>query len=86
MVTLPPFPTLQELDNELKNSNDVNIQPNSNEESEGEIQANSQALPRNIIETKPEPPQLHHELAILVPNIIASTDRLFFIFHTYQGQ
>ena len=60
IAVMPPFSTLHELDNELKNSSDVNVQPDSNEENEGEIQANSQALPRNITETKPEPLQLYH--------------------------
>ena len=85
-VSLPPFPTLQELDNELENSSDVNVQSNTNIESEGEIHSNSPASPRNILETEPEPPQLQHQLSILVPNIIASSDRLFFISHAYDGQ
>ena len=70
----------------MENSSDVNIPLDSNGESEGEIQAHSQALPRNITETQPEPPLLYHELTTLVPNILASSDRLFFIAHAYRGQ
>ena len=82
-VTLPPFPSLSDLN--IQYSSGMEELYEQNEETEGSF-SNSQALPRNSQKTNVEPTQLQTELTILVPRIISSTDKLFFIAHSYSGQ
>ena len=82
-VTLPPFPSLSDLN--MQYSSGMEELYEQNEETEGSF-SNSQALPRNSQKTNAEPTQLQTELTILVPRIISSTDKLFFIAHSYSGQ
>ena len=82
-VSLPPFPTLDELD--MQYSSGMELLHELNEEQEGQT-PNSQAIPRTIEPTEQKPKPLQTDLPILVPSIISSDDKLFFIAHAYNGQ
>ena len=82
-VTLPPFPSLSDLN--LQYSSGMEELQEQNDETEGSF-SNSQASPRNSQQTNAEQTQLQTEFTILVPKIISSTEKLFFIAHSYNGQ
>lgn len=84
---LPPFPSLHELDKEY--NEELGISSNQcNNESEEIIQrsqgnTNVDPYPQHL---DPRPPNLQYTPNVLVPRIIASRDRLFFISHQIDGQ
>ena len=83
-TTLPPFPSISELDEEYNDS----ITSNNNEIDDIE---ETNDLDDEIARTiKPESNQMSNEsftdISVLLPKIINSDDKLFFISHNFTGQ
>ena len=83
-TTLPPIPSSEELNDSSQASNSVNdVNSNYDDAEEGTIPNSSQLQPRTFKQTTHESQQPQYDLSILIPKLISSQDKLFFISHAY---
>ena len=85
-TTLPPIPSSEELNDSSQASNGVNdVNSNYDDADEGTIPNSSQLQPRTFKQTTHESQQPQYDLSILIPKLISSQDKLFFISHAYRN-
>ena len=84
-TTLPTIPSSEQLNDSSQASNSANdVISNNDDVEEGNIQNSSQLQPRKFEKTTLESQQPQHILSILIPKLISSQDKLFFISHAYK--